>query len=117
MFFSKQVTDKYGNKQVEFYLTQGDTATFKSTPIKNGELIDFSNILKCVFKVSDRDYNEIFSKDFTNDIENFSVTLESSDTSKFPIDTLIYEVEYTFTDGVVNTPNQGKLNILDQVQG
>lgn len=117
MFFSKQVTDKYGNKQVEFYLTQGDTAMFKSTPTKNGELIDFSSILKCVFKVSDSDYNEIFSKEFEKDTENFSVTLESNETSKFPIDTLIYEVEYTFIDGVVNTPNQGKLKILDQVQG
>ena len=117
MFFSKMVKDKYGNSQKAFYLTQGDTATFKSTPTKNGELIDFTLIEKCLFKVSDSDYKEIFQKQFTEESENYSVTLTSEDTMDLPIDNLIYEIEYTFVDGTVNTPNQGALIILDQVQG
>lgn len=117
MFFSKTVTDKYGNTQKAFYLTQGDTATFKSIPTKNGELIDFALIEKCLFKISDTDYNELLQKQFEAEETMYSVTLESEDTSTLPIDNLIYEIEYTFVDGTVNTPNQGSLTILDQVQG
>lgn len=117
MFFSKTVTDKYGNSQKVFYLTQGDTATFKSTPTKNGELIDFALILKCVFKISNADYEKLFEKEFVQETEKYSVTLESDETMGLPIENLIYEIEYTFVDGTVNTPNQGILTILDQVQG
>lgn len=116
MFFSKDTTDRYGNAQKKFYLTQGDTATIKSTPTYNGELIDFDLISKCIFKLSDADYNELFQKEFTREDEGYSVTLESEDTSSLPIDTLFYEIEYTFVDGTVNTPNQGDFDILDQVQ-
>lgn len=115
MFFSKTLTDKYGNTQKIFYLTQGDTATFKSTPTKNGELINFDLIEKCVFKISDSDYIEIMQKEFTPEENVFSVTLSSEDTQSLPVDKLIYEIEYTFTDGTVNTPNQGTLEILNQV--
>lgn len=117
MFFSKTITDKYGNSQKTFYLTQGDTATFKSIPTRNGELIDFALIDKCVFKISDGDYKEILQKEFTEEEGKFSVTLTSEDTATLPIESLIYEIEYTFLDGTVNTPNQGILTILDQVQG
>lgn len=116
MFFSETTTDKYGNSQKKFYLTQGDTATFKSTPKKNGELINFDLIEKCMFKISDSDYTEIFSKEFTKDTDVFTVTLESEETATLSVDKLIYEIEYTFTDGTVNTPNQGVLEILDQVR-
>lgn len=114
MFFSKIETDKYGHQQVHFYLTQGDTGTIKSTPTQNGELIDLSNVVKCVFKLADSDNNGIFSQDFKPEDDVFSVTLESKDTANFPIDTLTYEVEYTFVDGVVNTPNRWKFDVLEQ---
>lgn len=116
MFFSSDTTDRYGKSQRNFYLTQGDTATIKSTPTRNGELVDFNLISKCLFKISDSDYNELFQKEFSRETGDYSVTLESTETAGLPIDTLIYEIEYTFTDGTVNTPNQGNFTILYQVQ-
>ena len=107
-------TDKWGNKQVRFFLTQGDTATIISNPTKNGEPIDLSNVSKCMFKLADSDNKGVFSKEFTPQDGYFSVTLESAETSTLPIDTLTYEVEYTFTDGTVNTPNRWKFDITDQ---
>ena len=116
MFSSETTTDRYGNSQKNFYLTQGDTATIKSTPTRSGELVDFDLISKCLFKLADADYNELFQKEFSREASDYSVTLESTETAGLPIDTLIYEIEYTFTDGTVNTPNQGDFVILDQVR-
>lgn len=114
MFFSETTTDRYGHVVVNFHLTQGDTGTIRSTPTKNGELIDFDLIDKGLFNVMDADYNILFSKEFTRDTDYYSVTLESSESATLPIDNLLYEVEYTFTDGTVNTPNQGELEIMEQ---
>jgi len=116
MLFSKIVTNKFGQQQKIFYLTQGDTATFESFPTKDGQLINFDLIEKCLFKISDSDYKEILQKEFDKGVTKFTVTLESEDTFNLPVDKLIYEVEYTFIDGTVNTPNQGTLQILDQVR-
>lgn len=116
MFFSKIVKDKYGYEQKIFYLTQGDTATFESIPTKDGTLIDMSLVEKCLFKISDIDFKEIIQKEFERGTGSFLVTLESEDTFNLPVDKLVYEVEYTFVDGTVNTPNQGTLMILDQVR-
>lgn len=115
MFFSRTITDRFGYSQKNFYLTQGDTATIRSVPTKDGELIDFDSISKCRFKLSHDNYVEIFSKDFTPDTGYYTVTLETTDTEDLPLETLIYEVEYTFADGTVNTPNQGNFTILDQI--
>lgn len=115
MFKSEIVTDKYGNPQTNFILTQGDTATIKSRPTKNKELIKFDLVEKCMFKLSDSDYSEILAKEFTRGGEIYSVTLESEETTLLPVDKLIYEVEYTFTDGTVNTPNKGVFEITDQI--
>lgn len=116
MFFSKVVTDKYGHSEKDLYLTQGDTATITSVPKQNGVLIDFTLIDKCIFKISDYEYKEIFQKECEELTDKYSVTLESEETFDLPIDTLRYEVEYTFIDGTVNTPNQGKFIVLDQVR-
>lgn len=116
MFFSEITTDKYGISHKDFYLTQGDTATIKSTPTQNGVPIDFDLIDKCLFKISDEDYKELLNKQFTREENDYSVTLESEDTYELPVEPLIYEVEYTFVDGTVNTPNNGKFEILDQIR-
>lgn len=116
MFKSEIVTDKYGNKQVNFILTQGDTATIKSTPKKNNEPINFDLVDKCLFKLSASDYVEIMSKEFTRGEDKYSVTLETEETSILPVEKLIYEVEYIFTDGTVNTPNKGTFEITDQIK-
>lgn len=115
MFKSEIVTDKYGNQQTNFILTQGDTATIKSRPTRNKEPISLDLIDKCIFKLSGSDYIEIFSKEFDKGEDRYSVTLETEETSILPVDKLIYEVEYTFTDGTVNTPNKGTFEITDQI--
>ena len=116
MLYSTVKTNKYGDNQLYFYLTQGDTANFKAVPkLSDGTLVDFTLIEKCLFKLSDDSYKEVFSKEFTKNVEDFTVRLESNETAGIPVGEYIYEVEYTFTDGTVNTPNQAGFEILDQI--
>ena len=116
MLYSEIVNTKYGGQQINFYLTQGDTADFTATPkMSDGTIVDFSLIDKCMFKLSDENYQEIFSKEFEKQESNFHVKLTSEETTKIPVGQYIYEVEYTFTDGTVNTPNQSNFEILDQI--
>ena len=116
MLYSPVKTNKYGDNQIYFYLTQGDTANFKAVPkLSDGTLVDFTLISKCLFKLSDDNYKEIFTKEFTKNQEDFSVRLESVETAGIPVGEYIYEVEYTFTDGTVNTPNQAGFEILEQI--
>lgn len=115
MLYTETKTNKYGDTQINFYLTQGDTANFVATPMSDGALIDLSLISKCVFKLSDDSYKQVFAKDFTKTEDGFSVRLESEDTATIPVGSYIYEIEYTFVDGSVNTPNQSNFEILDQI--
>ena len=116
MLYSTTTKTKYGGEQMSFYLTQGDTAEFTAVPkLSDGSLVDLSTITKCVFKVSDDAYRETFSKEFTKTETGFVVRLESEETATIPVATYIYEVEYTFEDGTVNTPNQSSFEILDQI--
>lgn len=108
-------TDKLEFNQAHFYLTQGDSATIYSYPKKDGELIDFELIEKCLFKLSNSDYKEIFTKELIKDTDKFILELTHEDTTSIPVDTYIYEIEYTFVDGTVNTPNQWKFDILEQI--
>lgn len=116
MLYSDVVTTKYGGQQIRFYLTQGDTANFTAVPkLSDGTLVDFSLISQCLFKLSDDCYRQIFVKAFEKGEEEFTVRLESEETATIPVGEYIYEVEYTFTDGTVNTPNQASFEILDQI--
>ncbi len=117
MLYSKIVTDKNsGLSQIQFFLTQGDTANFKAVPkMSDGSLVDLTLIEKCLFKLSDDNYKEVFVKPFEPADDGFNVRLESEETRDIPVGDYIYEVEYTFTDGTVNTPNQSTFTILDQI--
>lgn len=115
MFKNVIETDKLGFKQSHFYLTQGDTITIYSYPKSNGELIDFNLIKSCKFKISDSGYNQIFEKPLTKDTDKFVLTLTSEETKSLDVDEYIYEFEYEFNDGTINTPNQWKFSILDQI--
>lgn len=116
MLYSEVVSTRYGGQQINFYLTQGDTADFTAVPkMSDGTTVDLSLISKCMFKLSDENYVEVFSKEFTKGEENFTVRLESEETAQIPVGQYIYEVEYTFVDGTVNTPNQSNFEILDQI--
>lgn len=116
MFKAVREIDKYGDEQVKFILTQGDTAVLWSIPKKDGETISFDLIDKCLLKFSKRDNNkEIFSKEFENRDTYFAVRVESWESKELPLETLIYEIEYTFKDGTVNTPNRYYWTITDQI--
>ena len=114
MFHTEIDIDKKGNKHTHFYLTQGDTAVIISTPTKNGENIDISDVLKCMFKLEDDNKKGILAKQFEPAGDVFSIRLESEETTRFPVETLTYEIEYTFIDGTVNTPNRWKFDVDDQ---
>lgn len=116
MLYSQVTTNKWGAKQIKFWLTQGDTADFQAVPkTEDGEVIDFTLISQCLFKLSDDSYKEVFVKEFKKGDNTFDVRLESEETALIPVGNYIYEVEYTFTDGTVNTPNQSEFEILDQI--
>ena len=113
-FWSEIEEDKYGNPQKNFFLTQGDTMYLESTPTNKGVLVDFSDISKCVLNILNSEYKIIFSQEFVNDTDRFVVKVSTEDTTAFPLGKLRYEVEYTFVDGTVATPNQGLLTVLNQ---
>lgn len=116
MLYSTIKTNKYGDSQISFYLTQGDTADFTAVPkTKDGQMVDLSLINKCLFKLSDENWQEIFVKPFETSEDGFKIRLESEETAKIPVGDYIYEVEYTFADGSVNTPNQSAFSIMDQI--
>lgn len=118
MLYSETVNTRYGGQQLNFYLTQGDTADFTAVPkMSDGSMVDLSLISKCMFKLSDENYQEVFSKEFEKTDDGFQVRLESDETTNIAVGEYIYEVEYTFTDGTVNTPNQSNFEILDQIVG
>lgn len=118
MLYSETVNTRYGGQQLNFYLTQGDTADFTAVPkMSDGSMVDLSLISKCMFKLSDENYKEVFSKEFEKTDDGFQVRLESDETTNIAVGEYIYEVEYTFTDGTVNTPNQSNFEILDQIVG
>ena len=47
--------------------------------------------------------------------DKFVLRLTHDETSKFAIETHMYEIEYTLLGGAVNTPNQWKFDITDQI--
>ena len=116
LYSTTKIDRKSGIEQINFYLTQGDTANFVSTPtLSDGTSVDLSLVSKCIFKLSDENYQEIFSKEFQKQDTCLVVRLESAETAEIEVGEYIYEVEYTFIDGTVNTPNQSSFEILDQI--
>lgn len=115
MFKSVREEDKYGKTQVRFYLTQGDSAVIYSTPYKDNMKLNVDLVDKCIFKLSNQNYEEEFRKDMFLENDKFVLRLTSEETTKFSVDTHIYEIEYTLNGGIVNTPNQWKFDITDQI--
>lgn len=115
MFKSVVEKDKYGRNQTRYYLTQGDSCVIYVKPYKNGQALPLDQIEKCVFKVSNEDYKQEFSKDLQVVDDYLKLLLTSQETNKLSVDTHIYELEYTFKGGAVQTTNQWKFIILDQI--
>lgn len=115
MFKAVIEKDKYNNSQTHYYLTQGDSCTIYAIPYKDGAKMPIANIEKCIFKLSDTDYNQEFLKELVRDSERFILRLTSKETALFSVDTHYYEFEYTLTGGEVHTPNQWKFDVVDQI--
>lgn len=115
MFKSEIVESCTGGVQKNFILTQGDTGTIKSIPKQNGELVDFDMIEKCTFKLARDNYKQIFSKELLRESEMFSLTITSAESETIEPDTYIYEFEYTFIDGGVQTSNKGMFTVVEQI--
>lgn len=117
MFTHNVESDKYGKKQVRYFLTQGDSCGIISTPKDSqGQAIDVSLIYKVLFKIYNNDdtHTCIFHKEMTlYDDTKYLFRLTSAENT-FALGRYKYEIEYTFTDGSVNTPNQWYFEITEQ---
>lgn len=108
--------DKYGRNQIHYILTQGDSCTIYAKPYKDGALLPVENVEKCIFKLSDGDYKQEFSKELVLEGDKFVLRLETEETSLFVVDKHYYEIEYTLVGGAVNTPNQWKFDVDAQIK-
>lgn len=115
MFKSVIETDSYEKNQVHYYLTQGDSCTICARPYRDGQAMGANDVEKCVFKLSNEDYKEEFSKELEKVGEKFVLNLTGEDTKSLSVGTHIYEIEYTLAGGAVQTPNQWKFDILSQI--
>lgn len=115
MFKAIKETDKYGKTQTKYYLTQGDSLVIYAKPFRDGMPMSPHMVEKCVFKLSNTSYEQEFIKEMVFDGEKFVLELESEETKNFEVETHIYEIEYTLAGGAVQTPNQWKFIVLDQI--
>lgn len=115
MFKAVLETDKYGNPQTRFYLTQGDSCVIRCKPKSDGQPLPLTDVEKCLFKLSDLDYNEEFVKELVAEDDRFVLRLSTNETKNFSIDSHIYEFEYTLIGGAVQTPNQWRFEVTDQI--
>ena len=115
MFKSTTETDKYGNSQKHYYLTQGDSCTITSTPYKNGEIVNVSEIQKCLFKLATSEYVREFEKELSLSGDHFVLKLTHDDTKDWDVTQHLYEIEYTMKDGDVQTPHSWKFDIVNQI--
>lgn len=115
MFKAVKETDKLGNAQTHYYLTQGDSCTIRSTPYKNGEMVDVSEVQSCRFKLGNLDHKQEFEKELVLSGDHFVLKLTHEDTKDFDVAQHLYEIEYTMTDGDVQTPHSWKFDITDQI--
>jgi hypothetical protein len=116
MFKAVIEEDKQGRSQTHYYLTQGDSCVIYATPYKDGAKLPVDMVEKCLFKFSDSDYAEEFEKELELDGDKFVLRLTTEETAELSVDTHYYEVEYTLAGGAVQTPNQWKFDILDQIK-
>lgn len=115
MFKAIIETDKYEKEQVKYYLTQGDSLVIYAKPYKDGEILPVEQVEKCTFKLSNLDYEQEFVKEMPLMGDKFVLRLTSEETATFEVETHIYEIEYTLVGGAVQTPNQWKFVIVDQI--
>lgn len=117
MFIYQTEEDKYGKSQVHYWLTQGDTCGIISTPKnEDGTIVDPALISVVKFKLYKNDNTRecVFQKNMTITQTNKYLFKFLSSENTLPLGKYKYEIEYTFDDGDVNTPNQWYFEIIEQ---
>lgn len=117
MFIYETEEDRYGKNQVHYRLTQGDTCGIISTPKdEEGNIVDPALIAGVKFKLYKNDETRecVFEKGMTVYDTNKYLFKMTSAENKLPLGRYKYEIEYTFADGDVNTPNQFYFDIIEQ---
>ena len=120
MVYYKVVTDKSGKQVKNYYMTQGDTFQNQiSITDKNGEEVSPNLIVEVRFKLSDLDYKEEYKQlyEYNDTMHKWTIQIDSDETSKWAVDTHIYEYEILYSGGVVSTPVQAKFTVQNQIQG
>lgn len=124
MLYYKIVKGKDGKERKRYYLTQGDTFQNRIKLLNNdGTLMDVNLIREVLFKLSDDNYNAVYSQkyEYNPQIERWLIDIPSETTSTWTIDqnntSHIYEYQITYISGVVKTPVQERLIVEDQIQG
>lgn len=115
----KVKTDRYGNELIVFEVLRGDTFSLSISLKSNDEIVSRETIKKVVYKQSDENYNEIYSKEFeyNEEIGRYILVVDSEETKNFEPDvTYIYEIEVTLDGGTVVTPTQSKIKFKEEIK-
>lgn len=108
-----------GSIKRNYTLIAGDTYTGTVTIKKSGENVDPSVVASLKFKLSDRDYNCLYSTPFTynQDISKWYVEVPSDKIKEIGVGRYIYEYELTLVSGYVTTIMQANFKITNQIGG
>lgn len=108
-----------GSIKRNYSIVAGDTYSGTVTITKGGENIDPSLVTSLKFKLSDRDYNCLYSTPFTynSDIQKYVVEIPSDKTKEIGVGRYIYECELTLASGYVTTLMQANFKITNEIEG
>ena len=100
-----------------FTLIQGDTFAGTISIKKDNVAIPSEDVASLKFKLSDRNYNLIYEKDFTYQDESgkWLIVVPSAKTKEIGVGRYIYEYELTFVTGFVTTIMQANFKITDEI--
>ena len=115
MFKSTKEQDGYKNTQTHYYLTKGDSCTITATPYRNGTSVA-SSVSQCMFKLGNSAYKLEKEIEMTKSGESFVLNLTSAISATLAVGQYNYEIEYTMTDGSVQTPHAWKFDIINEIQ-
>ena len=112
--FTEKADKKTGGVVRQYLLKRGDSFRFKATSADNGDLVSAVK-----FKVSDEDYCQFYVKDYElNEDGSWYLFVESADTTGWKVTEgydYITEVEVTYSDGGVDTVENGVLKVVEEI--
>lgn len=117
MFIYESEKDIFEKNQTHYWLTQGDSCGIISTPKDSeGNIISPSLISFVKFKLFDPCTKKVVYEKIMGlyDTNKYLLNFLSSESKDVAVGKYNYEIEYSLTDGGVNTPNQWKFDIMPQ---